>query len=319
MWVQRAPRACALAAQPRGATSTSFPTLLRLVEEADSLVVLTGAGMSTESGIPDYRGERGAYKTGFKPIMHRDFVQSLASRRRYWARSFAGWGTFRMAGPNSGHVAMARLQSQRQWSLVTQNVDRLHQIAGSGDVLELHGTTHEVICLGCSFRMPRPAFQQWLLDLNPAHAALATLPTAKGEKVANVRALEEELKDAGMQRPDGDMELAADADAHFVVPDCPKCGGTLKPDVVFFGDNVPPWRHAEAERRIHGADALLIVGSSVTVFSAFRLARLAREKGLPIAVINQGDTRVDPFEGLVKYDQEPIGATMQRLQRHLIP
>lgn len=238
-------------------------------------VALTGAGISTESGIPDYRGPQTRHRVR-KPIQHRAFVTDASSRVRYWARSILGWPRFRAFAPNPGHAALQRLESAGACSkIVTQNVDRLHQKAGSSEVLELHGSLFEVRCLSCGELEPRDQLQQRLLELNP-HAE--TWPYALA--------------------PDGDADIPEAALAEFTLAACLTCGGVLKPDVVFFGDNVPPPRVEASFKAVDQADALLVIGSSLTVWSGYRFAVRASERGLPIAIVNLGETRADTLASL---------------------
>ncbi|MBA5688720.1 NAD-dependent protein deacetylase [Rugamonas apoptosis] len=235
-----------------------------------SVLALTGAGMSTASGIPGYRDEDGV-RRGRQPVQGPEFRRSDAVRRRYWARSLVGWPTLEQAAPNAGHMALAQLeQGGYLGALVTQNVDGLHQRAGSRRLIELHGNIHDVVCLDCGARHARAGIQQRLVRDNPGLAG------------ASARAL-----------PDGDAELEPAALEHFRVPDCAQCGGVLQPDVVFFGDNIPPQRSADALQLMHEADALLVVGSSLMVFSGYRFCRLAAESGKPVVALNIGKTRAD--------------------------
>lgn len=248
--------------------------LVELLEEG-SVAVLTGAGCSTESGIPDYRGPA-TRRRARNPIQYREFVSSAEARRRYWARSAIGWRLLASARPNPGHLALAAMEaSGRIAGLVTQNVDRLHLAAGSRRVVELHGALAEVACLECGAIEQRAQVQERILELNPAF----------GERAA---------EDA----PDGDAELPAELVAGFRVPGCLSCGGALKPKVVFFGENVPRPIVDAAWRVVNAARALLVVGSSLEVFSGFRFARGAAERGLPIAIVNLGPTRADPLADL---------------------
>jgi len=238
-------------------------------------VVLSGAGVSTESGIPDYRGPRGSLLAR-KPMSYREFVQSADNRRRYWARSANGWARVRDARPNAGHVALSRLERLGLLSgLITQNVDGLHHAAGSRHVIELHGALAEVRCLDCGTMERRDHLQARMEAANPAWR----------------------FQDARVA-PDGDAELPADAVISFSVPACLACGGTLKPDVIFFGENVPSPRVEAAMRIVDEADLLLVVGSSLTVFSGFRFAQRAAARTLPIAIVNQGPTRADALSHL---------------------
>jgi NAD-dependent SIR2 family protein deacetylase len=248
----------------------------RALELADFLarhrrtLVLTGAGLSTASGIPDYR-DRDGVRRGRPPIQGPEFRRSPAVQRRYWARSMIGWPVLAQAAPNAGHAALAALERSRHLgALLTQNVDGLHQRAGSHALLELHGNIHSVRCLDCGTGVPRAFVQSQLLDANPQVAQAAAQPL-----------------------PDGDAEVEPAFLDEFRLPVCGHCGGTLMPDVVFFGDNVPAARTACALAQMEAADALLVVGSSLMVYSGFRFCRLAHEAGKPIAVVNLGRTRAD--------------------------
>jgi len=234
------------------------------------IAILTGAGCSTESGIPDYRGPAARARVR-SPIQHRDFVQSEATRRRYWARSAIGWPRMASARPNAAHVAIAELESSgRLTGLITQNVDRLHHEAGSRNVVELHGALSEVRCLECGALETRDGLQRRIDELNP-HFRARDVKTA----------------------PDGDAELDAGLVDAFRVPACVACGGVLKPDVVFFGGSVPRERVLAAFAMLDAADVLLVVGSSLAVFSGYRFALRAAEMRLPIAIVNRGETRAD--------------------------
>lgn len=241
----------------------------------DRVFVLTGAGISTDSGIPDYRDADGAWKRS-PPVTWQAFTADPATYRRYWARSFVGWPIFSAAEPNRSHRALATLgRSGALASLVTQNVDGLHQRAGSTEVIDLHGRLDGVVCLGCGDHLPRASLQPRLRELNPdwqPHTARAA--------------------------PDGDADIDTDAVARFVPPYCPHCGGLLKPDVVFFGENVPRARYAQALDALHASDGLLAVGTSLMVYSGFRFVRMAHERGLPVALLNRGRTRADELGGL---------------------
>ncbi|XP_026391903.1 NAD-dependent protein deacylase SRT2-like isoform X2 [Papaver somniferum] len=258
--------------------------------DKSNLIVLTGAGISTECGIPDYRSPNGAYSTGFKPITHQQFVRSSRARRRYWARSYAGWRRFNAAQPGPGHKALASLEKVGRVNfMITQNVDRLHHRAGSNP-LELHGTVYTVACLDCGFSFCRNSFQDQVQALNPKWAtAIENLnlgsTSAGSEKSFGIQ-----------QRPDGDVEIDEKFwEEDFDIPNCQKCNGILKPDVVFFGDNVPKDRANKAMEASKGCDAFLVLGSSLMTMSAFRLVRAAHEAGASVGIVNIGPTRADDF------------------------
>jgi NAD-dependent SIR2 family protein deacetylase len=254
--------------------------LTPFLERARRLVVLTGAGCSTESGIPDYRSPGGAW-TRHKPIYFSAFVRSAEVRQFYWARSYRGWPRFESARPNDAHRALAELESRGAvHQLITQNVDDLHQEAGSRAVVQLHGRNRVVVCLDCGGEIPRADMQERIADLNPGWSN-DTLDPAEADFA-----------------PDGDAELARELVGDFKVPECHRCGGVLKPAVVFFGESVPPEKVTYAMRRVDEADALLVVGSSLTVWSGFRFAKRAAERGLPIAIVNIGPTRADDLAAL---------------------
>ncbi|WP_426703107.1 NAD-dependent protein deacetylase [Rhodanobacter sp. Col0626] len=255
--------------------STNFSVLSDFVATHRRLFVLTGAGCSTASGIPDYRDATGGWKRP-PPVTYQDFTGDLATRRRYWARSLVGWRRFGQARPNSAHHALARLEQQgKSTLLLTQNVDRLHQAAGSENVIDLHGRLDRVRCLGCEERLSRVDFQGELLRLNPDWADL-------------------DATDA----PDGDADLDGQDFSRFQVPSCPHCAGLLKPDVVFFGENVPRERVDAGMQALHEADAMLVIGSSLMVYSGYRFAHAAARAGKPIAAVNMGHTRADPLLSL---------------------
>jgi NAD-dependent SIR2 family protein deacetylase len=234
------------------------------------VVVLSGAGLSTESGIPDYRGPTGLARRA-EPMTYQAFTGAAAARQRYWARSHLGWQHIVRAAPNRGHQAVAEMQQRGLLSaIITQNVDGLHQAAGAQDVVELHGSLSRVICLRCGERTPREELDQRLRAANPDWAAQAR-----------------------QVNPDGDAVLDDEATDHFNVVDCLGCAGTLKPDVIFFGENVPPGRVADCYAQVSEARALLVLGSSLTVMSGYRFVRHAAKLGIPVAIINQGPTRGD--------------------------
>ena len=244
--------------------------LARFMARARRVAVVTGAGVSTASGIPDYRDRNGDWKHA-RPVQYADFVARPEVRQRYWARSFAGWTRIARARPNRAHTALAALESAgRVDSVITQNVDGLHHRAGSRQVIDLHGRLQRVRCMGCGKTARRELWQQRLAAANP-----------------NWRA------DTDFIAPDGDANLCHEDVNAFVAPDCASCGGFMKPDVVFFGENVPRDRVASALEALDRAEALLVVGSSLMVFSGYRFARRAAETGKPIAILNQGRTRAD--------------------------
>jgi NAD-dependent SIR2 family protein deacetylase len=244
--------------------------LREFLERHSRLFVLTGAGCSTESGIPDYRDADGGWKRS-APVMLQAFMGDAAIRQRYWARSLVGWRRLRVAQPNDAHRALACLQQQhRVQCLVTQNVDRLHQAAGSTDAIDLHGRIDLVCCMSCRVPLPREQLQAELLGRNPAFARL------------DARAA-----------PDGDADLAALDFSGFQVPVCSLCGGILKPDVVFFGESVPQQRVQASMRHLLQADAVLVVGSSLMVYSGYRFVQAAAAAGKPIVAVNLGNTRAD--------------------------
>jgi len=249
--------------------------LQSFVHDHPRLFVLTGAGCSTASGIPDYRDAGGAWKRK-PPVTIQAFRDSALTRARYWARSFVGWPYFGHAQANAAHHALTALQTQgRIARLLTQNVDRLHQKAGTREVIDLHGRLDEVICLSCGLREAREAYQRTLIERNPDWLGLSA-----------------------DYAPDGDADLDELDFSTFGVPNCPRCGGLIKPDVVFFGENVPKSRVDEAMSALVAADALLVVGSSLMVYSGYRFAVAAAKHGLPIAAINLGVTRADPLLSL---------------------
>ena len=244
--------------------------LSRFIRKHPRLTILSGAGCSTASGIPDYRDDQGEWKHR-QPMQFSDFVADAAKRRRYWAQSFAGWSRIASAKPNRAHLAIARLEQLGFVTcVVTQNVDDLHKTAGSQRVIDLHGILRRIRCLKCDSTEPRKKFQQKLRDENPHWDA-------------NISSI----------APDGDAKLSREDFASFNVPDCTLCGGVLKPDVVFFGEPVPAERVANAQQYLQQSDALLVVGSSLMVFSGYRFARSADENGKPIAIVNRGTTRAD--------------------------
>ena len=245
-------------------------TLLQAMAD-DKFLILTGAGISTPSGIPDYRDSDGV-RRGRQPMMYQEFLAAPESRRRYWARAMLGWPRVRQARPNAAHEALATLQQRGRISaLITQNVDTLHDQAGSHDVIELHGSLHRVLCLDCGQRSERDAIQQQMETHNPYLSGVDAV-----------------------QAPDGDTLLDPAFEARFQVPRCPHCAGErMKPDVVFFGENVAQPTAARALAAAENAAGLLVVGSSLMAYSAFRLCRVIAERGKPLMAINLGKTRAD--------------------------
>lgn len=234
------------------------------------LLVLTGAGVSQPSGIPVYRDAHGSWLRT-TPIQHSDFIRKLASRQRYWARSLVGWPRMAQAIPNEGHLALADMEKAGHVKqLITQNVDCLHQRAGHQKVIDLHGSLDRVHCLSCALVVPRARMQQWLRLANPALDS----PLAQ-------------------MRPDGDAELPDELLGAVQIPTCPSCGGILKPDVVFFGGTIPRERIEAVSLAVQESDAVLVAGSSLTVFSGFRICRDAHALGKPVVALNRGVTRAD--------------------------
>lgn len=237
------------------------------------VAVLTGAGCSTESGIPDYRGPSSLGQAR-KPIQYHEFIRSADARIRYWARSAAGWPRIAHARPNRGHVALADLEARGAvHGIITQNVDGLHHAAGSRRVVELHGSLAQIRCLECGAQTSRADFQNQLFDVNEQWAERLNAGEA-------------------LSAPDGDADLEAAALEGFRVPPC-ECGGVLKPDVVFFGENVPSATVQKAWQIFDACDVLLVVGSSLTVYSGRRFIYRAQQQAKPIGVINLGSTRAD--------------------------
>lgn len=251
------------------AIDTDLNRIAEMLEQSSDVLVISGAGMSTASGIADYRDDTGAWKRP-QPVQHQAFVQHLHWRQRYWARSQLGYPAFAQAQPNDGHRSLVALEQRHQISaVITQNVDRLHQRAGQQQVLDLHGRLDQVRCLDCGWQQSRSDVQVWLQRQNPWINAQSFTPA-----------------------PDGDADIELDF-SRVKVPECPKCGGIVKPDVVFFGDTVPKADVEKGYRWVENADAVLVVGTSLMVYSSFRFVRKAHELGVPIVAINQGKTRGD--------------------------
>jgi NAD-dependent SIR2 family protein deacetylase len=270
---------------------------LQVVDQVDELgawvaeggvVVLSGAGLSTDSGIPDYRGPSGSARRG-TPMTYQAFTRDPVARRRYWARSHLGWRTIGEARPNDGHRAVARLQERGLLhGLITQNVDGLHQAAGARDVVELHGNLARITCLGCGELTRRLELVSRLTAANPHFAGVASAVN-----------------------PDGDVELDdAELDG-FTVVDCLACGGLLKPDVVYFGETVPADRVARSFALVGTARTLLVLGSSLTVMSGRRFVLRAAKEGIRVAIVNRGVTRGEPYAGLLI--DAPLGVVLPHL------
>jgi NAD-dependent SIR2 family protein deacetylase len=274
----------AIAQSLPGAAAEGLAEWCRMQEH---LVVLSGAGCSTASGIPDYRDREGGWKRR-PPVQVRAFLDSHKVRQRYWARSLAGWPQFAAAEPNGAHLALARLEAAgRVTHVITQNVDGLHQRAGSRAVIDLHGRLDTVHCLDCGNEIPRSDMQTELASRNTAWIALPALSA-----------------------PDGDADLEGVDFSAFEVPACGRCGGVLKPAVVFFGEAIPAERSRAALAQVQQAGALLVVGSSLMVWSGFRLVRAAAEAGLPVGAVNLGHTRAD---ALLQFKLEaPCAETLAR-------
>ncbi|RKS73935.1 NAD-dependent SIR2 family protein deacetylase [Motilibacter peucedani] len=252
------------------------------------VAVLSGAGLSTESGIPDYRGATGRARPS-TPMTYQVFTGSEQARRRYWARSFVGWQVIGGAAPNTGHLAVTSLQRAGALAgVVTQNVDGLHTAAGTADVVELHGNLGRVVCLGCGAVTPRQELTGRLAAANRGWAA----------EVRGVHA-------------DGDADIDDATLDSFTVVACTSCGGVLKPDVVFFGERVPPERVAASTELVAGARSLLVLGSSLTVMSGFRFVLQAAKRPIPVAIVNEGPTRGDAYA--VAKLEAPLGAVLSRL------
>ena len=288
--------------QAAGARTGSFGMLVDVVASGGTLV-LSGAGLSTESGIPDYRGPTGLARrgpgasgvSGSTPMTYQVFTGGADARRRYWARSHLGWRHIARAAANDGHHAVAELSRRGLLAgIITQNVDGLHQAAGagvgpgSGTVTELHGSLHRVLCLSCGQRTARSDLDRRLAAANPGWDP--------GSASVN---------------PDGDAALDDEAVASFRVADCSACGGVLKPDVVFFGENVPPARTQACYDLVEAASALVVLGSSLTVMSGFRYVRHAARLGRPVLIVNQGATRGDAYAAATL--DAPLGQTLTAL------
>jgi NAD-dependent SIR2 family protein deacetylase len=269
-------------------TTGSFGTLVDVVAPGNVLI-LSGAGLSTESGIPDYRGPTGLAR-GVTPMTYQTFTGSAAARRRYWARSHLGWRRIVSATPNRGHQAVAELGRRGLLAgIITQNVDGLHQAAGAAGVIELHGSLHRVICLSCGQLTSRTDLDLRLSAANPGWDA----------------------ESAALINPDGDAVLVDDATDRFQIVDCSACQGVLKPDVVFFGENVPAQRVQACYAMVERASSLVVLGSSLTVMSGLRYVRHAARLRRPVVIVNQGSTRGDGLAGATI--DAPLGQTLTTL------
>lgn len=284
----------AAAAPPTDAPSADAAELAHWLQARRHVTVITGAGVSTDSGIPDYRDADGQWKRS-APMTHQQFTRNTHARQRYWVRSFAGWSHFSGAQPNAAHRALATLEQRGLIEhLVTQNVDGLHERAGSHAVIDLHGRLDRVVCLACGYSLPRDELQRQMAALNPGWADRTDLIA-----------------------PDGDADIeGVDFDA-FRVPACPRCGGLLKPDVVYYGGLVPAAWRAAADAAIAAADGVLVVGSSLMVWSSFRLVRTAVARGMSVAAVNRGRTRADDL--LAFKVPGDCGAILQDTLRALPP
>ena len=297
------------------ASRDAIEHLRRWVAGRRRVFVLTGAGCSTASGIPDYRDDNGDWKRR-PPVMILPFRTQEAVYRRYWARAYAGWPRFTAAAPGAAHHAFAAWERSGTLAcLVTQNVDGLHQRAGSRSVIDLHGRLDEVVCLGCGARTSRESVQKTMAAANPAWSGCPGSRERRddGRDSIGPRDLLTVLPPVARAgpvalAPDGDADVEGLMIESFAPPRCDRCGGLLKPDVVFFGENVPVPRVEDARLALSRADALLVAGSSLMVYSGFRFVRFAHDLGLPIAIVNRGRTRGDDCAELKV--REDVGAVL---------
>lgn len=248
--------------------------LENFILDSKRIFILTGAGISTESGIPDYRSDEvGLYaRSNHKPVQYLEFLKKPDVRQRYWARNYIGWERFSGCEPNATHKSIRDLEiiHNKVSAVVTQNVDSLHFKAGSKNVIELHGTAYRVLCLRCNNSYTRYDIQDYLRELNPEMRETST-----------------------MIRPDGDVEISQEKIKEFKPPFCKNCGGVLKPDIVFFGDNVPKNRVQQVQDCVSNSDSILVLGSSLSVFSGYRIILQAKEENKKIMIVNIGPTRAD--------------------------
>ena len=265
--------------------------VITTLTSSQNWLVLTGAGVSAGSGVPTYRDKQGVWQR-LPPVTHQEFMAENSARQRFWARNMVGWRFMVEAQPNAAHLALAALEQISALShLVTQNVDGLHQRAGSGKVIDLHGRVDTVSCVSCGLKYHRGTLQSWLEQLNPEFNQLA-----------------------GVIAPDGDAHIDALDYSSMQIPDCEHCGGILKPDAVFFGDSIPRDRLAEAQQQMNLAQGLLVVGSSLTVYSGYRFCLWAQQQGKPIVILNEGATRADKIASL-KVDKRCAGILQDWLER----
>ncbi len=262
---------CDSSASTSSTSSTEAAEALQaFIEKHPRLVVLTGAGISTDSGIPDYRDRNAQWKRK-QPVQHHDFMQSMETRQRFWARSLIGWPMMRDAKPNTAHLKLAELERKGHIPLlITQNVDGLHQHAGHQNIIDLHGRSDRVLCMQCTAQYSRNQVHLWMQEENESFKRFQATAA-----------------------PDGDADLENVDFSLFNVSACPKCKGILKPDVVFFGDNVPREQVERSLTQLQKADALLVIGSSLMVYSGFRFCKRAHEWGIPISALTLGKTRAD--------------------------
>ena len=289
--------------------SMNVKRLVSFFEHGKRVAVITGAGVSTESGIPDYRGEKGSYRHGHKPMMHQEFVSSLSKRKRYWARSLVGYKYFHDRRPNSTHEALSFLENEGYVSgIVTQNVDRLHHRAGSKNIVELHGRNDVVRCMSCGADESRTRFQKRVLDSNKDWIS-AYMPFASNPDRVDISTV----------RADGDANLEDSDLSSFGVPSCLSCKeGNVMPRIVFFGGSIEKDIKERAAKIIEESDKLLILGSSCHVYSAYRLVRDAHETDMPIAAVNVGEMRVDDMLSL-KLDNTLCSDALQAVISALPP
>jgi NAD-dependent SIR2 family protein deacetylase len=274
--------------QPPSRSDLKISQLIASLKTSRNIWVLSGAGISAPSGIPTYRDHRGNWQAGV-PIQHNEFINNKSARQRYWARSMAGWKLNERAKPNAAHTAVTKLQQSGVISqIVTQNVDRLHSLAGATNVIDLHGRIDQIACIGCQEITTRASFQPRLVELNP-----------KLDRYIN--------SNAGRMLPDGDAQIDDFEMSLVNILSCQNCGGVLMPDVIFFGGTVPKIRVETAFNTLAKSDCLLVIGSSLTVFSGFRFPRWAHQNNLPLYAINQGEMRgADMFDLIVPLSCEEI-------------